>query len=691
VTPTTPVAPTVDGGAATATPGLTLPQLNPSSSAAPARALVPLDSRGRTQTAPGIQAPQLEETMMKPFNGFLTGSLFNRGPLGYMDLSLGLTGGTGPIMRNVAVNAGARFNPWLRAHVTAVARPDHLALNHLTADQVFQEGYVEASEVHRMLGGDYLAGMRFGKVQNLAFAPGPLSMFEAQPLWMGRSRNDMPGYGQLVPFYDWQHDLGFGFHLAGQGAFLGERTGFSGIDGYMRLRRMDSNGYVMELRGGWMQPRFLILPRDLPLQPQAGTALFVGKQWAGGTGVGIVAEQLIDEPFRIGARLSVPTSAASQALGNFMGRPGANGLALAAQVPLARLNLGEQATTPPPGGVLVGTVQARRVYRSAARIGGDQYPINDEYIVRKQGLTEAKGLIRVTTEGPRSLSGVGTLQAPSGSDAYVTEYTQDVVYSYYRVVPFSDTWLEGKVFDKDNPERKISQLTLRLKGPGPEQALSPTDGDFKVQRPVPYGKKPTVTVVASAPGYLEEVVEARLTPGGIEKVQIPLRPLKSTVLGRLVDADTGKPIPEVETLLTLEGGQPVVVLTDTEGEFRMPNLAPGTYSFATNAPRHHGESLTVAIDPGQTKRLELRLRPRAASVAGRLVDGADKPLGGVAIHLSGPDGHEEDLVTLADGSYGVTALRSGRYTLTLTVGGERLEKTLSLQAGEVAIVDLKSK
>src|SRR5262245_6744695 len=65
---------------------LDLPQLNPPTAGTPSRPVVPLDARGQAAPPGAIRAPQLEETKFRPFNGIVTGSLFNRGPLGYMDL-----------------------------------------------------------------------------------------------------------------------------------------------------------------------------------------------------------------------------------------------------------------------------------------------------------------------------------------------------------------------------------------------------------------------------------------------------------------------------------------------------------------------------------------------------------------------------------------------------------------------------
>jgi len=164
------------------------------------------------------------------------------------------------------------------------------------------------------------------------------------------------------------------------------------------------------------------------------------------------------------------------------------------------------------------------------------------------------------------------------------------------------------------------------------------------------------------------------------------------VFGRLVDAETGKPIPEVEALLSQDGAKPNVVMTGPDGTFRLDSVEPGRYGFATHAPHYFDETAQVKVDPGQTQRLDFRLRPRPASLAGRLFDANDKPVAGVKVKLIPEAGDMRELVSLEDGSYGTTGLSGGRYTLRVPMpGGGTLDKKVTLTAGELSSVDLKLK
>ncbi len=644
----------------------------------------PIEQKGAAGgSSGGLSVPNLQESGDRPFNGFATRDFLRSGPVGFMDFSLGLSAGNGSVLNNFAVNSGMRFSPSLRGHLTAAFRAGN---PHLSADHIIQEGYLDFGGTRRVLGGPMLAGVRVGKTQNLAFTPTPLSIFDPGPLWLGGRKAEVPGYGQLVPYVDWEHDDGIGFSLAADADFLngGGPTG-GALQGYMRLRAIEDNGYVMEMRSGWLAPRMLDHLGHTSRSPQLGTSLYMGKQWRGGSSVGLAVEQTLNDPFRIGARLSMPTGGTGRALGSSLARLGTSGgPGLQAQLPLARVNLGQHADTPPRGGQLVGMVRARRIYRADSRRGAAQFPINDEYEISREGQTTGAGLVRVVTEWPRQLSGVGGLYADGNARSGLnTEYTQDVVYGYYRVVPFSDTWLQGRVYDQDNPQRAIDNLVVRLRSTDGEEELAPQGGSFKLKRQLPGGKRQTVTVVAQAPGYAERAFEAELAPKATRTLEIPLRQLRAEITGLLLDADTGLPIGEAEALITPDGGQRTVVLTGPNGEFRMPEAAPGKYQFSTHAPRYYPVSQELVLAPGQAGRLELRLRPRPAALAGKLLDANGQPVVGARLSLVGPDGARHEIETLKDGSYGVNGLKPGSYTVTRTLGGQRYDQQIELAAGDI--------
>lgn len=91
-----------------------------------------------------------------------------------------------------------------------------------------------------------------------------------------------------------------------------------------------------------------------------------------------------------------------------------------------------------------------------------------------------------------------------------------------------------------------------------------------------------------------------------------------SVIGRVVDASSGAPIPTAEVALMEAGGRPVALgVTDSTGWFRLRLAEAGVYQLAASGPGY--EELTsdsVQVDPGEELVLELRLGPRPYEVEG---------------------------------------------------------------------------
>ena len=99
-----------------------------------------------------------------------------------------------------------------------------------------------------------------------------------------------------------------------------------------------------------------------------------------------------------------------------------------------------------------------------------------------------------------------------------------------------------------------------------------------------------------------------------------------TVFGRIVDGETGQPIPnarfsfslvksESQPLRSFSGAFPV----DAQGQFRQPGLLPGRYAFTLNAPEtgYYSEAVTITLTDRDVSGLEIKAR-RAATISGVL-------------------------------------------------------------------------
>jgi Carboxypeptidase regulatory-like domain len=88
-----------------------------------------------------------------------------------------------------------------------------------------------------------------------------------------------------------------------------------------------------------------------------------------------------------------------------------------------------------------------------------------------------------------------------------------------------------------------------------------------------------------------------------------------TLTGTVVDAATAKPVPGAVVRATspqLQGEQ--VVVTDSTGTYRLPQLPPGVYTVRFAKEKYQGDSCgDIALNADQTLRVNSSLIPQGVS------------------------------------------------------------------------------
>jgi hypothetical protein len=511
----------------------------------------------------------------------------------------------------------------------------------------------------------------------------------------GEETRDFRGYKHLVGAADYAHRTGLGVHAALSkrvtATQVGADTRAHMIDYYLRYRG-EAGGLTLEARLGALNPGRPLGASELPNRPRAGQALYVGKDWQSAS-AGVLVEKIGGSPIRYGVRLTRPLGAVSEALGNFLGRYHRRDRAVTAQLPVGSLLFGQRLKAPVDG-ELVGTVRATRVYRTGSFLSGDEYPLNYEYILDREGETEGSGLTRVVAQGPRYLWNGGVLGGHGfGGTQGFYDFRQDLTYNLYRIARTGLARLTGRVVDAAHRDREVAGARItRLDAPEESRRLPVTAGKFSLEEKVSLSKPRSVKLMASAPGYLDEIVTARLTGGESETLEIRLKAALGGLTVELVDAETGAPIREAEVLISETGATPKVSLTDEKGIVHAGSLAPGRYRVATHAPRYYDQQAEIAVAAAGAERTVLRLKPRPGSIAGRVQDGAGKPLVGAAITITDAAGHGLGALTsLSDGTFGMTGLKPGRYTIAVRAPGGTGQATAEVRAGEIETVELTLK
>ncbi len=87
---------------------------------------------------------------------------------------------------------------------------------------------------------------------------------------------------------------------------------------------------------------------------------------------------------------------------------------------------------------------------------------------------------------------------------------------------------------------------------------------------------------------------------------------EGTVRGRVVEEDTGEPVGRANVLLFRRNGRRGTS-TDENGRYQI-SLPPGEYILEVSALRYHGSRRMVALEAGETVRLDLELSPRDYSL-----------------------------------------------------------------------------
>ncbi|MFZ2958575.1 MAG: carboxypeptidase regulatory-like domain-containing protein [Candidatus Ozemobacteraceae bacterium] len=121
-----------------------------------------------------------------------------------------------------------------------------------------------------------------------------------------------------------------------------------------------------------------------------------------------------------------------------------------------------------------------------------------------------------------------------------------------------------------------------------------SDGSFRIS-----GFKPgeCVELLVTAEGYAGLAMKTRPVAADNRPLLIRLNPVFSSIRGRVLSSQTGKPLPGACIAL----GE-TRTLTDTNGIFLLKKIRPGYFSIEISAPRYLPVKQFVFVDEGKTSR-----------------------------------------------------------------------------------------
>lgn len=146
--------------------------------------------------------------------------------------------------------------------------------------------------------------------------------------------------------------------------------------------------------------------------------------------------------------------------------------------------------------------------------------------------------------------------------------------------------------------------------------------------------------------------------------------------GRVVDAD-GDPIAAVQVQLQSAAFQLAYVTTDADGVYTAPDLRPGAWRVGFEPPtgspfvaelyddaRTYETQTVVTLASGEAKSLNDAVLARGNTISGRILAPDGTPRAGIEVNASSEAGGGRGGSTGADGTYTITGLADGDYTVS---------------------------
>ncbi|MFS0766942.1 carboxypeptidase regulatory-like domain-containing protein [Peribacillus phoenicis] len=204
----------------------------------------------------------------------------------------------------------------------------------------------------------------------------------------------------------------------------------------------------------------------------------------------------------------------------------------------------------------------------------------------------------------------------------------------------------------------------------------------------------TYTLSAQAQGFGNEALSVILNAGEVTNTILSLEQITGRVLGQVKNAANEAPIAgailqvfdENRTLIT-------TIVTDVQGNFSFPNLAPGQYTAIINANNFGSELRGFKINPNADTVLAVDLAPNPGVIQGRVTNpegSAPIPSASVIIRALSPAGPIiATTLTDSNGFYQVTGLAPGSYSVIFSGApsfGSEIA-TVGLDPGETEAVN----
>ncbi|MED4278752.1 carboxypeptidase regulatory-like domain-containing protein, partial [Priestia megaterium] len=184
----------------------------------------------------------------------------------------------------------------------------------------------------------------------------------------------------------------------------------------------------------------------------------------------------------------------------------------------------------------------------------------------------------------------------------------------------------------------------------------------------------TLTIIASSSGFATQLTAATVTAGQVlSNVNIQLNPLSGNLSGKIINGVTGEPIIGAIAIVRTASGTNIVIATDTtdtEGNYFIEGLSPGTYSVIGSSTGFGTVTVGAIVQANETVNANLILLPLTGTITGNVTDLAGNAITGSNIQIQVFNVGGSLLKTLlanANGTFNAIDLIPGTYLIQVTV------------------------
>ncbi|MEK1833445.1 carboxypeptidase regulatory-like domain-containing protein [Priestia megaterium] len=227
--------------------------------------------------------------------------------------------------------------------------------------------------------------------------------------------------------------------------------------------------------------------------------------------------------------------------------------------------------------------------------------------------------------------------------------------------------IQGTVTNQQSgqPLGRVSIVVRQFSPAGPVVANSATDGNglFTIPNLAPG----IYTVIATVPNFGISAASVEVVTNSSSTVQLALSPNPGTVQGVVTDAQTGDTLPNTFIRVINNNGVIVtVVQNDKNGQYRVQNLEPGTYTLTVINSSFQRGTIGFVVSAGQTNTINISLEPNPGSIGGTIANAqTNLPLASatVQLFLSQSLIPVANTVTDENGQYRFSGLEPGDYVV----------------------------